>query len=243
MLERLLVVSPHLDDAVLSCGALLLAHPGATVATLFAASPPAYTDPLNEHDTDCGFRPGDDTMAVRREEDVRAMRAVGAVSHWMPLCQNSHVERADPIAVPAGAVDAIVAAIGEVRPTCVVAPFGLAHVDHQACHASALAARAVALDVPWLWYCDLPYVFIPGVLAARFRALHRLGFTASPACPVVSLDTDAKWRAFSEYATQVAVLERLWQLRERLARAPEAYWTLTRRPDAGEGARAVGASS
>ena len=78
-LDRLLVISPHLDDAVLSCGALLLAHPGATVATLFAASPPAYTDPLNEHDTDCGFRPGDDTMAVRREEDVRAMRAVGAV--------------------------------------------------------------------------------------------------------------------------------------------------------------------
>jgi hypothetical protein len=32
---------------VLSCGALLLAHPGATVATLFAASPDSYSDPLN----------------------------------------------------------------------------------------------------------------------------------------------------------------------------------------------------
>jgi LmbE family N-acetylglucosaminyl deacetylase len=226
VLDRLLVVSPHLDDAVLSCGALLLEHPGATVATLFAASPPAYTDPLNEHDTDCGYQPGDDTMAVRREEDVRAMSAVGAASHWLPLCQNSHVERADPIAVPAGAVDAIVAAIAEVDPTCVVAPLGLAHVDHQACHASALSARAIADAVPWLWYSDLPYVFIPGVLAARFRALHRLGLTASPACPVVSRDGDAKWRAFTEYTTQVAVLERLWQLRERLERAAESYWTL-----------------
>src|SRR5437773_641965 len=62
-LERLLVLSPHLDDVVISCGGLLRAHRGATVVTLFAASPPAYTDPLNEHDTACGFEPGDDTMA------------------------------------------------------------------------------------------------------------------------------------------------------------------------------------
>ena len=140
-LDRLLVISPHLDDAILSCGALLLAHPGATVATLFAASPAEYTNPLNEHDTECGYQPGDDTMAARRDEDVCAMAAVGATSRWLPLCQNSHVERADPLAVPPGAVDAIVESIAEVRPTCVVALLGLSHVDHQACHFSALEAR------------------------------------------------------------------------------------------------------
>ena len=225
-LDRLLVISPHLDDAVVSCGALLLAHPGATVATLFAASPERYTDPLNEHDTDCGFRPGDDTMAARREEDVRALASLGATPRWLPLCQNSHVERADPIAEPPGAVAAIVAAIDDVGPTCVVAPLGLSHADHQACHVSALAARARAGAVPWLWYSDLPYVFIPRVLAARMRALHKQGLTASPACPTVSHDFEAKWRAFGEYATQLPVLERLWQLRDRLERAGEQYWVL-----------------
>ena len=224
--DRLLVISPHLDDAVLSCGALLLAHPGATVATLFAASPDAYTDPLNEHDTDCGFHPGDDTMAVRRDEDVHAMQVLGATPRWLPLCQNSHAARADPIAVPPGAVEAIAEAVADVRPTCVVAPLGLLHPDHQACHASALAARDRAGAAPWLWYSDLPYTFVPGVLAARFRALHKLGFTASPSCPSVSHDFDAKWNAFGEYATQVAVLERLWRLRERLERSGEQYWTL-----------------
>jgi LmbE family N-acetylglucosaminyl deacetylase len=225
-LERLLVISPHLDDAILSCGALLLAHPGATVATLFAASPDEYTDPLNEHDTDCGYQPGDDTMANRRDEDVRALAAVGATPRWLSLCQNSHVERLDPIAVPPGAVDAIIETVADVRPTCVFAPLGLSHVDHQACHASALAASRVANAVPWLWYSDLPYVFIPGVLAARFRALHKAGITASPACPSVSHDFEAKWRAFGEYATQVPVLERLWSLRDRLERAGEQYWAL-----------------
>jgi LmbE family N-acetylglucosaminyl deacetylase len=225
-LDRLLVISPHLDDAVLSCGALLLAHPGATVATLFAASPDAYSDPLNEHDTECGFQPGDDTMAVRRDEDVRAMRRLGASSRWLPLCQNSHVERADPIAVPPGAVDAIVETIAELHPSCVVAPLGLLHPDHQACHFSALAAREQAREVPWLWYSDLPYTFVPNVLAARFRALHKGGITASPACPSVSNDFDEKWSVFNEYATQVGVLEGLWRLRERLERSGEFYWTL-----------------
>ncbi len=223
-LDRLLVISPHLDDAVMSCGALLLAHPGATVATLFAASPDAYTDPLNEHDTACGFRPGDDTMAVRRAEDVRALAAVGAGPRWLPLCQNSHVERTDPVAVPDGAVDAIVESIAEVRPTCVVAPLGLSHADHQACHLSALGARDRIDPMPWLWYSDLPYTFIPRVLAARFRALHELGITASPACPTVSHDFAAKWHAFGRYITQVPVLDGLWQLRERLERGGEQYW-------------------
>ena len=80
--------------------------------------------------------------------------------------------------------------------------------------------------MPWLWYSDLPYVFIPNVLAARFRALHKVGYTASPACPSVSHDFAAKWQAFTKYATQVDVLERLWQLRTRLERAGEQYWTL-----------------
>jgi len=125
-------------------------------------------------------------------------------------------------------VEAIAAVIAEVEPTCIVAPLGLSHVDHQACHSSALTAAEQCGDVPWLWFSDLPYVFIPGVLAARFRALHKAGYVASPACPSVSNDFDAKWRAFEEYVTQVAVLERLWQLHDRLERSGEQYWTLAR---------------
>ena len=227
-LDRLLVISPHLDDVVLSCAALLLAHPGAVVVTLFAASPPAYTDPLNEHDTACGFVPGDDTMAVRRVEDERALTAVGASPRWLSWCQNSHVTRADPLATPEGAVDALVAVIDEVEPTCVVAPLGLSHVDHQACHAAALAACEIKADVPWLWYSDLPYVFIPRVRAARFRALHKAGYVASPACPSVEHDFRAKWRAFEQYPTQVPVLDGLWELRARLERSGEQYWNLER---------------
>jgi len=225
-LDRLLVISPHLDDAVISCGALMLAHEGATVATVFAASPDAYTDPLNDHDAACGFRPGDDTMASRRDEDVCALAAVGAKPRWLDFCQNSHAARADPCAIPPGVVEALFEAFERVEPTTVVAPLGLAHVDHQACHAAALALRPSTEPIPWLFYSDLPYAYFPGVLAARFRALHRAGIVATPACPDLAHDTGAKWRAFLEYATQQGPMDAPFRLRERLERGGESYWLL-----------------
>jgi LmbE family N-acetylglucosaminyl deacetylase len=227
-LDRMLLLSPHLDDAVISCGALLLAHPGATVVTLFAASPDEYSVPLNEHDTMCGFQPGDDTMAVRRDEDLRAQVAVGATARWLDFHQNSHVARDEPLAVPPGAVDAVVEAIADVAPTGVVAPLGLAHVDHQACHATALEVWTKLRDeLPWYWYADVPYAFIPGVLGVRLARLHKAGITASPAALSVSDDFAAKWHAFEQYATQVPVLDPMWRLRERLERAGESYWVFS----------------
>jgi LmbE family N-acetylglucosaminyl deacetylase len=167
-------------------------------------------------------------MAVRRAEDVVALGRVGATGRWLGFCQNSHVERGDAAAVVAGAVDALLETIDDVRPSCVVAPLGLLHVDHMSCHATALAASERTADVPWLWYSDLPYVYVPGVLMTRFRELHKAGYVAAPACPAVDDDADAKWHAFEGYATQVAVMDGLWKLRERLRRGGESYWELTR---------------
>jgi len=226
-LDRVLVLSPHLDDAIMSCGAFLLAHPGATVATLFAASPATYSVPLNEHDLACGFEPGDDSMAVRRAEDARALAVVGATPRWLDFCQNSHVERAEPLAVPVGALEAVEGLLAELAPTTVVAPLGLLHADHQALHATALAAWArAAPEIAWLWYSDVPYVYVPTVLSARLRALYKAGLIATPACPPLSNDFEAKWRAFREYATQQPAMDAPWRLRDRLERAGETYWTL-----------------
>jgi hypothetical protein len=50
-MDRLLVVSPHLDDAVFGCGELIASRPGATVARLFAGPPASYGEP-----TSCGGR-------------------------------------------------------------------------------------------------------------------------------------------------------------------------------------------
>ena len=35
-LDRVVMISPHLDDAVLGCGRFMAVHPGCTVITVFA---------------------------------------------------------------------------------------------------------------------------------------------------------------------------------------------------------------
>jgi hypothetical protein len=49
-----LVISPHLDDAILSAGQFLVGRPHVTVATVFAGTPPT-TDVLTSYDRSCGF--------------------------------------------------------------------------------------------------------------------------------------------------------------------------------------------
>src|SRR5436853_287558 len=53
-LETMVAISPHLDDAVLSCGQLLAARPGSVVITVFAGMP---RDGSQQTDWDrrCGF--------------------------------------------------------------------------------------------------------------------------------------------------------------------------------------------
>ena len=75
------VVAPHMDDAALSCGQMLSAHPGSHVVTVFTSGPKSVR-PLPEWDRLSGwFQPGDDVMGLRQVEDDAAMAAVGAHGH------------------------------------------------------------------------------------------------------------------------------------------------------------------
>src|ERR1700738_4401405 len=56
LLPRIVVVSPHLDDAVLGTSHLLLRHPGSTVVTVFAGRPPRYPEPPGPWDAAGGLR-------------------------------------------------------------------------------------------------------------------------------------------------------------------------------------------
>lgn len=61
----ILIVSPHLDDAVFSCGELMAQHAGAIVVTVFSAAPPAFNH-LTAWDATCGFQTTAQAVASRR---------------------------------------------------------------------------------------------------------------------------------------------------------------------------------
>ncbi len=205
-LERIVVVSPHLDDAALGTAHLLARFPGSTVLTLYAGAPPAYPDPPTDWDAAGGFRPGDDILALRREEDRRGLAVLGAEPVWLDLVDYQYLEDEDR--TPAAEVAALlVVALEPLSPTAVVLPMGIANPDHDTTHRAGLLARdtlaAVGPGPVWLCYEDAGYVHVPGLLAWRISGLFRRGLWPTPA--VVPLDPDParKRAALDCYASQL----------------------------------------
>ena len=81
--RRLLVVSPHLDDAVLSAGGIIARSVGGgvevVVGTVFTADAPhpAMSSPVIE-ELNKLWNLGPSPFAFRRSEDFAAVRALGA---------------------------------------------------------------------------------------------------------------------------------------------------------------------
>jgi LmbE family N-acetylglucosaminyl deacetylase len=229
-LERIVVVSPHLDDAVLGCGRLLAAHPGATVVTVYAGAPPAYPDPMTHWDTISGFTAGDDVLAARRQEDRLALAELGATPVWLDFVEHQYLDRPDWVGADQ-TVDALEAAIRAARPTAVLAPFGIANPDHTATHEAARAVRERIPEPAWFCYEDMGYKHIPGLLAWRVSQLFRAGTWPTPAAPTVDHGDAAKQRALAHYGSQLRALEADWQIGEKLAApAPEQLWRLAPPP-------------
>lgn len=73
--QRVLLLSPHLDDAVFSATALLRAAAArTTVLTVFTDGAPGQVDTWTR---DTGFADAEQEFETRREEDVQAMRRLG----------------------------------------------------------------------------------------------------------------------------------------------------------------------
>jgi LmbE family N-acetylglucosaminyl deacetylase len=127
--HRLVVLSPHIDDACLSVGALLhaLSRRGThvRVVTVFA-NDPGSTDAAGPWDRVCGFASAAAAARARRAEDSRACRILGAAPIWLPYGDHTY---GDP-----PAADALWADLSPLLAGAdlVLAPgFPLGHPDHR----------------------------------------------------------------------------------------------------------------
>lgn len=166
----LLLVSPHLDDAVLSCGAL---GGGwrvvvAIVFSRYAGDGPAAPRGIARRLLAAwGAADGAAAAALRTREDEAACARLGWERRDLGLVDAAFRDRPGP---PFGAltvddaalVDVVARALVEEHErlgpdAVIVAPRAIgAHVDHVICHAAALAAgRQRAARV--LLYSDVPY--------------------------------------------------------------------------------------
>jgi LmbE family N-acetylglucosaminyl deacetylase len=222
---RLAVVSPHLDDAVLSCGELLATHPGASVITVFAGAP-RDGDVLTGWDAACGFTSARQAMAERRAEDSAAMELLRARARWLEF-RDSQYGAAPAVADVTVALHAV---LRDTQADTVLVPFGLFHGDHDLAHRAALRALEEGGALQWLAYEDALYRRMPGLLQQRLARLALAHVSATPwACraPRAAL---AKRRAVRCYASQLRGLGTPGRPGHADAYAPESYWRLTAAP-------------
>ena len=168
-------VSPHLDDAALSCGGLVWeqAQAGETISiwTVCAGEPPDGDFSPFAQELHARWEVGQNALAKRRIEDVNACRRLGAsYQHFsIPDCiYRRHPQSGEFMYASEAALNGplqpgdtqVIHTFLELlrqslQPDAVlVCPLGLGnHVDHQ------LTRQAVEdLGVPLWYYTDYPYV-------------------------------------------------------------------------------------
>lgn len=219
--QPVLVISPHLDDAVFGCGELLAACPGSVVVTAMAGRPPQYAE-LTPWDALAGFQPGDDVVAARRVEDRAALAVLAARPVWLEFLDSQY---RDSPTIEALAV-ALDASLLEAGLATVVLPLGLFHSDHHLTHAAAIAVWRRRPDPSWFAYEDALYRKVPDLGTARLQALQRDGVNATPVAVRHGDRREVKRRAMQQYASQLRALATPGKPGYDDALEPERYWRL-----------------
>jgi LmbE family N-acetylglucosaminyl deacetylase len=218
----LTVISPHLDDAVLSCGDLLAQRPGAVVVTAFAGIPDRYPE-LTSWDARAGFEDGADVVGARREEDRAALAVLGARPSWLPFPDPQYGPKPERREL----AEALGAAVDELSPELVLLPLGLFHDDHILTGDAVLDALRTRPGLRAIAYADAIYRRVPDLVDRRLAALRAAGLDLQALAALDAPASPEKHRAVACYRSQVRALERSWDGGVSDAFEPEQYWLVT----------------
>ena len=220
--HRALFISPHLDDAVFSCGERIASEGDAIAITLFAGRP-LRASPLTGWDADCGFATGDDVIGSRRAEDREALAVLGARASWLDFRDDQYGEDC----APADTADALADALARERPGSIYFPLGLFHRDHRRASEAALAILDRFSSLRWYAYEDALYRRIDGLSESRRRELCAAGYAlVRAALPVDDGAAVRKDAAVACYRSQLRGLAVHAGHDDLLA--PECYWRVGR---------------
>jgi LmbE family N-acetylglucosaminyl deacetylase len=213
-------LSPHLDDAALSCGGAIAQHSSAGARVLVVTICTASSDgPFNalalDFHSHWGLEPAE-AVSARLSEDELAMERLGADYYWAGMLDaiyrlpDAYDSRERLFGTPVAddpLYDSLRQLIGELRARSpranFYAPLGVgSHVDHLITYAAALETVGTLA-----FYEDIPYVLHEGALQRRLSDM------TSP-CPcvtsIIPIDSTLarKIGAIELYASQLGELFR-----------------------------------
>ncbi|MEN4042219.1 MAG: PIG-L family deacetylase [Anaerolineaceae bacterium] len=231
---RWIYLSPHYDDAVLSCGGLIWEQVNFShtveIWTIFSGNPPegALSDYAREHHQRWGVV--DSLIALRRSEDQAACAALGVKPRYfdLPDCIYRRLPGGEALiksrtnlfsAIHPGETDlihritAIVAA--QLLPADrLVCPLGVGgHVDHR-----LVRAAVDALERPVWYYADFPYTILPEF---QFQLADWVPPGSARWHHQISQQGLAAWQAgVASYASQISTF---WENQDEMRSAIAAY--------------------
>ena len=203
--ERIVVVSPHLDDGVLSLGAAM--HAWASAGARVELLTPLGCDPCSDApaggwDARGGFATEGEAARRRREEDAEACALLGVTPAWLRFGSVDYERHGEDEEVAEAVGEAVSGADRVLLPG-----FPLTHPDH-AWLVRLLLARAPMLGRRLSLYAEQPYASrsdatpsIPGWAAASVGG-------PAPFLPLRRRPGHvlAKWRAIRRYRSQIPLL-------------------------------------
>jgi LmbE family N-acetylglucosaminyl deacetylase len=243
----LLIVSPHFDDAALSCSALLDRGEPVDVLTVFSGAP----EPPRQGwwDERCGFASSAESVPARRREDENALEPGGHHLHLLDLLEVQHFDG------PRGAEDAVLIAdfvrdwLVEMNGGAVALPAGAGwaphwlpprvakklreprgpepHHDHLFVRDAVLGA--VIDDARFVLYEELPYLWGGSAARAARGTARAHGYRAQR--EIIPVDRERKARRLAAYTSQIAHISPPEGRLDSPATLPpsERYWLLRRR--------------
>jgi LmbE family N-acetylglucosaminyl deacetylase len=227
-----MILSPHLDDAVLSCWDALEGSEKAGVVNVFAGVPPAGAS-AGWWDISNGGEDSSQTMLLRMEEDRAALALAGREALNLDFLDSQYRQLSQPLEPLLDALCAVLPGGAEVwAPAAIPPPLENPHTrDGRTPHPDHLLVRSAALS---LWargyrialYADLPHASAGGwpewvtggatgdqgrVGNLWRNCLAGVGIDDNQGAKVTRLPGEAferKVRAARHYASQVQALER-----------------------------------
>ncbi len=126
-MKKVLLFSPHFDDAVLSAGQFLAGRPNADVCTVFAGYPKSTTV-VTDYDRKCGFDTSFNAMIARLDEDDTALAMLQAEQLILPFLDHQYGEKNKRDDIVEQVIDQI---NNHEDYEFIVGPLGIGHTDHR----------------------------------------------------------------------------------------------------------------
>lgn len=164
-MNKILLVSPHFDDAVLGAGQMMAERPDTEVVTVFGGFPEGADKLITDYDKKCGFSNALEAITWRRRENDAATAILKATRVDLDFPDGQYGTYVSQEEIKAALQELIYSSHYEA----IYAPIGLGHPDHIKV---ANAVLALNTDLPIVLWEDIPIrITEPELVPPRLKEL------------------------------------------------------------------------